>query len=594
MDTILRIASKFHIRSGFAYGLQQPSMNFPFQVVMDENHSFSDVDLYMEERLPENFKTEDVQSLEIEKALVYRILFWTGEVQRMCRIPVSPKFYLIRFQKNENNIAVIDAAMPFYQHEAAYTALIWVIKTVLAFLQGKAPTTDEDFDELQAKIHKFAPLGTNPFHIFQAGQKLDLPMMNIPGVGIQIGYGSRRHILQSSVTEKTSLIGCTASQDKFVTSGLLRQAGLPAPVHKKVSNIDEAVEAGAEIGYPIVIKAANLDQGQNIYMGLNCEDDVRRAFKQVSNRTSQILAEKQIDGKGYRLSVFRNEFMGCVYRRPGGVDGDGKSTIDALVEQKMQDPELRRRRDNLFKLVLDEEALEMLEKQGLTPESVPDDGVFVRMRQRDNLSAGGTMERIPMADIHPDNILLAQRAARALWLEWAGIDLIIEDIGRSWMETDAVISEVNSRPQFDPGEDKSNYVKVLNMMLGDNAELPAVLKIVAEDDIPDVSGNVEKILAEKGINAVTTINGIWIDNRHYAGKQRSGFAAAGIALHCRETEGIFMIMTPREVIRLGLPTNRFSEIRLSSVEKWGDAKNSLLDTIRNLVQPHTDSIHIES
>lgn len=51
-------------------------------------------------------------------------------------------------------------------------------------------------------------------------------------------------------------------------------------------------------------------------------------------------------------------------------------------------------------------------------------------------------------EIHPDNALIAKRAALTLGLDIAGIDMILPDIEKSWIETGGGIIEVNASPGF--------------------------------------------------------------------------------------------------------------------------------------------------
>jgi cyanophycin synthetase len=51
-------------------------------------------------------------------------------------------------------------------------------------------------------------------------------------------------------------------------------------------------------------------------------------------------------------------------------------------------------------------------------------------------------------EIHPENIWLAERVARIIGLDIAGIDVVTEDISRPVHETDGAIVEVNAAPGF--------------------------------------------------------------------------------------------------------------------------------------------------
>ena len=77
-----------------------------------------------------------------------------------------------------------------------------------------------------------------------------------------------------------------------------------------------------------------------------------------------------------------------------------------------------------IRLALDAEADELLAEQGLQVDAVPEAGREVLLRRKANISAGGTHRLVDPSQVHPDNLLLAQRAAALLRLDLAGIDLI--------------------------------------------------------------------------------------------------------------------------------------------------------------------------
>jgi hypothetical protein len=128
------------------------------------------------------------------------------------------------------------------------------------------------------------------------------------------------------------------------------------------------------------------------------------------------------------VTVFHDEVIWAIERVPGGVTGDGKSTVRELVERLNADP---RRGEGthapLKRLVLDEEASTLLRRAGLDDDSVPADGRFLRLRSAANVASGGTP--VPVFDrIHPDNRCLAIRAAQALRLDLAGVDFLVPDL----------------------------------------------------------------------------------------------------------------------------------------------------------------------
>ena len=157
---------------------------------------------------------------------------------------------------------------------------------------------------------------------------------------------------------------------------------------------------------------------------------------------------RNISGRDYRLNVFNGELIWAIERVPGGVTGDGKSSITKLVELLNSDP-LRGEGTHapLKQLNLDDEARQLLRQYSRDENSVPAEGEFVRLRRNANVATGGTPVSV-FDQIHPDNKLLAIRAAAALRLDLAGVDLLIPDIGQSWKLGGAAVCEVNSQPNL--------------------------------------------------------------------------------------------------------------------------------------------------
>jgi cyanophycin synthetase len=133
---------------------------------------------------------------------------------------------------------------------------------------------------------------------------------------------------------------------------------------------------------------------------------------------------------------------------PGHVVGDGKHTIEELVDIVNSDPRRGVGHEKvLTRLEFDHQAERLLKKLGYDHKTVPAKDETVYLRSTANLSTGGTA--IDVTDvIHPDNREMAERTIKAIGLDIGGVDFLTNDITESYRETGGGICEVNAGPGF--------------------------------------------------------------------------------------------------------------------------------------------------
>ena len=121
-------------------------------------------------------------------------------------------------------------------------------------------------------------------------------------------------------------------------------------------------------------------------------------------------------------------------------------TVKELVDKVNSDP---RRGDghatSLTKIRFDDIAVARLVQQGLTPESVPEKGQRVILRNNANLSTGGTATDVT-DDVHPEVAARAIAAAQIVGLHVCGVDVVAEGVLRPLEEQNGGIVEVNAAP----------------------------------------------------------------------------------------------------------------------------------------------------
>lgn len=419
--------------------------------------------------------TFDVASIDFHdsRAVLSGLLNGLVTVQMAAGMPAVQRGRVLRMGDTECVLALPTPT----QNPAAVPAALLVVNELLSAddAAGDAAVTGA-FAQLEA----LAPKGMNPGRLMTAALTLGLPRQHLGAGLLQVGVGVNARWFASTLTDCTSALGTSLARNKLAGAQFLRAAGLPVADHVAVSSEAEALKAAARLGYPLVVKPANLDGGVGVMTGLRSDAALLTAYRAAVRHSSAVLVERHVAGRDYRLTVINGELLWAVERQPGGVTGDGVSTLEALLNRLNSDP----RRGTAVRSVLkvlkwDEEAKNLAAERGMRADSVPAEGQFVPLRSAANVSSGG-MPVAVMAQVHPDNRDLAIRAARVLRLDLAGIDLLMPDIARSWHEGGAVICEVNAQPQLGAATGTWFCDAVLQRTVPHGGRIPTVVVLGAD------------------------------------------------------------------------------------------------------------------
>lgn len=437
-------------------------------------------------------------------------------------------------------------------------ALRWSINLINVLLQGESPDAfAADLGRVVDGLGAVAPRGMNSRRFIEEAGRLDIPWRRMFANIYRFGLGSRSRLFDSSFTDSTPVIGANIARDKRMTAQLLHAAGLPGARHGQARDGEHAVKLAEQHGYPVVVKPADADGGAGVFPGLRTAAQVRKAFMQALEVSSQILVERHFEGNDYRLHVLYDEVYWVAHRVPGGVTGDGEHSISELVATVNADPRRGPRGTNaLLKFIeLDEEAQELLEEAGLNQNSVLPTGRFVRLRRAANVASGGYPLPV-LEEAHPDNLDLAVRAARLLRLDVAGIDLLIPDIRRSWMESGALICEINAQPQLSPT--LPGYL--LKKLVKGNGRIPF---IVVLGGAPGWVRRCQESLTASGccVGALWP-EGVYVDSRKIMDRPASTFQACEAILHDARVDFVILCLADDQLMKTGFPIDRFDSLVL--------------------------------
>ncbi|RMF21759.1 MAG: cyanophycin synthetase [Cyanobacteria bacterium J083] len=318
---------------------------------------------------------------------------------------------------------------------------------------GTYPATEleQDLRDLR-DLYNNSALGPSTEAIVKEAEVRKIPWMLLSARAmVQLGYGAYQKRIQATLTNQSNILAVELACDKEGTKKILADAGIPVPVGTVIGYFDELERAIEDVGgYPVAIKPLDGNHGRGITLNIRSQREAEKAYDlaRAEAKTRGVIVERYYPGKDYRILVINGKVVAVAERIPAHVVGDGKSTIAELIEQTNQDPRRGDGHDNILtKITVDQTVLELLDRQNLTLNTILDKDEIAYLRATANLSTGGiAIDRTD--EIHPANIWMAERTAKTIDLDIAGIDIVSPDIARPLREVGGAIVEVNAAPGF--------------------------------------------------------------------------------------------------------------------------------------------------
>lgn len=410
------------------------------------------------------------------------------------------------------------------------------------------------------RFAKRKSLPTQDLAMVRAAEARDIPVTRIAGRLLQLGQGCHQRRLKGTESTHTSVVSNDLAANKDYARRLFRAVGLPVPRHERVSRREEAVAAANRIGFPVVLKPNRGNMGEGVSVGLKTDREVRDAFELTREFGGSVLVEEYVRGADYRLLVIKGKLEAAAKRIPARVVGDGVHTVEQLVRRANLDP--RRgagQRSPWTRLEFDDQSDRLLAELRYDRDSIPFDGQIVYLRRIANTSAGGTA--VDVTDqVHPENREIAERAARAIGLDIAGVDLLVQDITQPMRAQGGVICEINSRPGLRkhlwPAEGQPRNVigPILDMLFppGSRSRIPIAV-VTGLGDTKGVARKLAELLAADGsVIGLAVEDGVFIDGKRADGGGMKGAAGVRMLLLDPAVEAAVIDVPPGEALSHGL------------------------------------------
>ncbi|MCA2619404.1 MULTISPECIES: cyanophycin synthetase [unclassified Microcystis] len=413
-----------------------------------------------------------------------------------------------------------------------------------------------------------AALGPSTETIVKEAQARNIPWLLLSARSmVQLGYGVHQKRIQATLSSFSGILAVELACDKEGTKTILKDGGIPVPRGTVIQYLDELPEAIEEVGgFPIVIKPLDGNHGRGISIDVKNQQEAEEAYDLASaaSKTRSVIVERYYKGSDHRILVINGKVAAVAERIPAHVVGDGRSTIEELIEITNRDPNRGDGHANvLTKITIDKTALNVLGKQGYELTSILPQGAIAYLRATANLSTGGiAVDRTD--EIHPENVWIAQRVAKLIGLDIAGIDVVTDDIRKPLKEVDGVIVEVNAAPGFrmhvapSRGLPRNIAAPVIDMLFppGTPSRVP-ILAITGTNGKTTTSRLISHICRQTGkVVGFTTTDGVYIDDYLVEKGDNTGPYSAGMILK-EPTVEIAVLETARGgILRSGLAFNQ--------------------------------------
>lgn len=459
---------------------------------------------------------------------------------------------------------IYDVVAGFRNAEAAVTAVYAAEALLKAVLNHQSIDVEKSVARIRQAGNEFE-LGPSTGAIYQAALRRGVPARRIGRDNLLVlGYGRRQKRIWATTSGLTSAIASDISCDKQLTKTILAQGGLTVPNGVVVQNAAEAVAALATVGIPAVYKPLNGNQGKGVTLGVQTPAEAERAFAIAAEYDARVLVEELVAGRQYRLCVVNGEMVAASDRIPTYVMGDGIHTIVQLIDIANQDPLRGEGHEKpLTKIKLDAVTITVLAKQRLTPENVPAAGEVIYLRENANLSTGGTA--VDVTDIvHPDNKWIAERAAKLIGLDIAGVDVVSPDISKPIKPGFGAIIEVNAAPGIRmhhypaAGKPRDVAAAIVDYLFpnGEDGRIP-VIAITGTNGKTTVTRMISHIWQQAGYCVgMTTTSGIYINGRCIRKGDTTGPTSAQTILTDPAVEVAVLETARGGIVRGGLAFDR--------------------------------------
>ena len=411
---------------------------------------------------------------------------------------------------------------------------------LLAAYRGEAFDVAGEIEKLKDVVDSNA-LGPSTKSMVDAAKSRGIPWRRLQEGRslIQFGHGVKQRRIWTAETDRTGAIAEYIAQDKDLTRAMLKQAGVPVPEGRAVTDVDDAWEAANDVGLPAVVKPRDANHGRGVFIGVGTREQLDEIYPHAAKYGDGVIVEKYIPGVDHRLLVVGCHVVAANRGEPAIIVGDGKQTVHQLIEFQINSDPRRGAHDNcpwakIDTIDWDPTMMADLQSQGHGIETIPRKGERVLISRFANPSVDVTDE------VHHSVREHVVVAAKVAGLDICGVDLVCRDISKPLEEQDGAIVELNASPglhihlQPAVGTPRPVGEAIVDMMFpaGEDGRIPVVGVSGTRGKTTTIRLIAHLLKTLGKVVSVSSSDGLQVGRRHLKTAKGDSLAGAqGVLLH---------------------------------------------------------------
>jgi len=407
-----------------------------------------------------------------------------------------------------------------YEYEDAGKEAAEAARTIMeALALNKPAEIDKHLEELR-DTRASEDMGATTSFILNEALSRGIPYKRFDnGSLITLGYGRKQKKMRTALVDSTSGIGIELAGDKEETKKMLEDSKLPVPKGVIVYDEEELLKEIKDMQFPLVTKPLDGNHGRGVTTEIYSIEKALHGLQVAQKISRAVIVEEFIRGEDHRFLVINYKLVAVAKRTPANVTGDGKSTIQQLIDKENEHPDRGSSQEHPLALIkVDDTTKKILKEKSLTLETILPEGELLYLKEIANISAGGTSTDVTDI-VHPENVFMAEHIAKLFSLNICGIDILTTDVSQPLTKKTGAIIEVNAGPGIrmhtNPtiGIPRNVAKPIIDMLFPDNDTRIPLIAITGTNGKTTTTRLTAHILRETGKTVgYTTTEGIYIDD----------------------------------------------------------------------------------